>query len=240
MITRFGLLLFALVSLLAPTALAENESPRSSSANDLAAQVTIPYQEFKRLLDAATVAGKPEDSPDLTGAVGRAVVKLSLDPNHPAGRAEFEINTFGHKWVFVPFFGLDLPVTNVASEGAAIVPRDGGLCLLINHPGVTKVILDFDLPGRFLSGTGEPISIQLTPVTSGQIEFSNLPAGKRILINGKPADINKPLPLSAEGGEIKVSCVADKPESLTTWSQITQTLVKPALESIEIESHIHL
>ena len=114
MITRFGLLLFALVSLLAPTALAENESPRSSSANDLAAQVTIPYQEFKRLLDAATVAGKPEDSPDLPGAVTRAVVKLSLDPNHPTGRAEFEINTFGHKWVFVPFFGLALPITNAA------------------------------------------------------------------------------------------------------------------------------
>ena len=135
MITRFGLLLFALVSLLAPTALAENESPRSSSANDHAAQVTIPYQEFKRLLDAATVAGKPEDSPDLPGAESRAVVKLSLDPNHPSGRAEFEINTFGHKWVFVPFFGLDLSITNVASEGAIVVPRDGALCLLINHPG---------------------------------------------------------------------------------------------------------
>jgi hypothetical protein len=118
----------------------------------------------------------------LPGAVSRAVVKLSLDPNHPAGRAEFEINTFGHKWVFVPFFGLDLPVTNVASEGAVIVPRDGVLCLLINHPGVTKVTLDFDLPGYFLTGTGGPISIQLTPVTSGQLEFSNLPAGKRILI----------------------------------------------------------
>lgn len=240
MITRFGLLLFALVSWLAPTALAENESPRSNSANDLAAQVTIPYQEFKRLLDAATVAGKPEDSPDLPGAVSRAVVKLSLDPNHPAGRAEFEINTFGHKWVFVPFFGLNLDITNVVSEGAVVVPRDSALCLLVNHPGVTKVTLDFDLPSHFLSGTDEPIWIRLTPVTSGQMEFNNLPAGKRVLINGKPVDINKPLPLSAEGAEIKVSCVADKPESLTAWSQITQTLVKPALESIQIESHIHL
>jgi hypothetical protein len=142
--------------------------------------------------------------------------------------------------VFVPFFGLDLPVTNVASEGAVIVPRDGVLCLLTNHPGVTKATLDFDLPGYFLRGTGGPISIQLAPVTSGQLEFSNLPAGKRILIKGKPADINKPLPLSAAGAELKVSCVVDKPESPTTWSQITQTLVKPALESIEIESHIHL
>jgi hypothetical protein len=142
--------------------------------------------------------------------------------------------------VFVPFFGLGLPITNVVSEGAVIVPRDGALCLLTNHPGATKVTLDFDLPGHFLSGTGEPVSIQLTPVTSGQLELSNLPAGKRILINGKPADINQPLPLSAAGAEIRVSCVADKPESPTTWSQITQTLVKPVIESIEIESHIHL
>ena len=36
--------------------MAENEAPRSSSGNDLSAQVTIPYQEFKRLLDAASVA----------------------------------------------------------------------------------------------------------------------------------------------------------------------------------------
>jgi hypothetical protein len=240
MITRFGLLVYAGASLFISAAPAQNAAPRSDSGDSLAAQVTIPYQEFKRLLDAATAAGKPEDSPDLPGAVSRAVVKLSLDPNHPAGQAEFEINTFGHKWVFIPFFGLDLPVTNVASEGAVIVPRDGVLCLLINHPGVTKVTLDFDLPGYFLTETGRPISIQLTPVTSGQLEFSNLPAGKRILINGKPAETNKPLPLLAAGAELKVSCVADKPESPTTWSQITQTLVKPALESIEIESHIHL
>jgi hypothetical protein len=223
MITRFGLLVYTGASLFISAAPAQNVAPRSDSGDSLAAQVTIPYQEFKKLLDAATAAGKPEDSPDLPGVVSRAVVKLSLDPNHPAGRAEFEINTFGHKWVFVPFFGLDLPVTNVASEGAAIVPRDGVLCLLTNHPGVTKVILDFDLQGHFLSGTGEPISIQLTPVTSGQIEFSNLAAGKRILINGKPADINKPLPLSAEGTAIKVSCVADKPESPTTWSKSKAT-----------------
>ena len=203
MTTRLGLLVYAGASLFISAAPAQNAAPRSDSGDSPAAQVNIPYQEFKRLLDAATVAGKPEDIPDLPGAVSRAVVKLSLDPNHPNGRAEFEINTFGHKWVFVPFFGLDLSITNVASEGAVVVPRDGALCLLINHPGVTKVALDFDLPGHFLSGTGEPISIQLTPVTSGQLEFSNLPAGKRVLINGKPADINKPLPLSAESPRSK-------------------------------------
>src|ERR1700757_2098868 len=44
----------------------------------------------------------------------------------------------------------------------------------------------------------------------------------------------------AIGGEIKITCVGDNPETPTVWSQITQTLVKPTLEAIAVESHIHL
>jgi hypothetical protein len=38
----------------------------------------------------------------------------------------------------------------------------------------------------------------------------------------------------AIGGEIKITCVGDKPETPTVWSQITQTLVKPTLEAIAV------
>jgi hypothetical protein len=240
MITRFGLLLFALVSLLAPAAPGENEPPRSNSANDLVAQVTIPYQEFRRLLDAATAAGKPEDAPDLPGAVTRAVIKLSFDPTHPSGEAEFDINSFGHKWAFIPFFGLDFPITNVGSESAVVIPHDGVLCLLTNRLGSTKVTLAFDLPSALVTGRGESVSLRMAPATSGQLEFGNLPAGKRILVGGTYVDVTKPLPIPAQGGEIRVKCVTDTPDSPTVWSQITQTLATPTLESIQIESHIHL
>jgi hypothetical protein len=226
--------------LLASAALAENEVPRSNSSNELAAQVTIPYQEFKRLLDATTAAAKLEDSPNLPGAVTRAVIRLSFDPAHPAGEAEFDVNTFGHKWVFVPFFGLNLPITNVVCENAAIVPRNGVLCLLTNRPGSTKVTLDFDIPSSLLNGRGEAFSMQLAPVTSGELEFSNVPSAKRILVAGNTVDTNKPLPLLPQGGELKIKCVADNAEVSTVWSQATQTLVKPTLDSIQIESHIHL
>jgi hypothetical protein len=239
MTIRFGLLICAVLSLLASAALGENEAPRSNWGNDLAAQVTIPYQEFKRLLDATT-AGKLEDSPDLPGAVTRAVIKLSFDPAHPAGEAEFDISTFGHRWVFVPFFGLNLPSTNVACENAAIVPRYGVLCLLTNHPGSTKVTLDFDIPSSLLNGRGEAFSMQLAPVTSGELEFSNVPSAKRILVAGNTVDTSKPLPLLPQGGELKIKCVADNAEVSTVWSQTTQTLVKLTLDSIQIESHIHL
>jgi hypothetical protein len=240
MTIRFGLLTCAGLGLLASAALAENEGPRSSSANELSAQVTIPYQEFKRLLDAASVAAKPEDSPDITGAVTRAQIKLSLDPQHPSGEAEFNINTFGHKWVFVPFVGLDLPITNVACENGAIVPRDGILCLLTNQPGQSKVVLDFDIPTSLVAGGGDTISLRLPPTAAGQMEFGNVPAGKRILVGGKAVDTNRPLPLLVAGGEIKITCVGDNPETPTVWSQITQTLVKPTLEAIDVESRIHL
>jgi hypothetical protein len=237
---RFGLLTGAGLGLLASAALAENEGPRSSSGNDLSAQVTIPYQEFKRLLDAANVAAKPEDTPDIAGAVTRAQIKLSLDAQHPSGEAEFDINTYGHKWVFVPFAGLDLPITNVACENGTIVPRDGLLCLLTNRSGQSKVVLDFDIPTSLIAGGGDTISLWLAPTAAGQMEFSNVPAGKRILVGGKAVDTNRPLPLLVAGGEIKITCVGDNPESPTVWSQITQTLVKPTLEAIEVESHIHL
>jgi hypothetical protein len=177
MTIRFGLLTCAGLGLLASAALAENEGHRSSSANELSAQVTIPYQEFKRLLDAASVAAHPEDSPDIAGAVTRAQIKLSLDPQHPSGEAEFDINTFSHKWVFVPFVGLDLPITNVACENGTIVPRDGLLCLLTNRSGQSKVVLDFDIPTSLVAGGGDTISLRLAPTAAGQMEFSNVPAG---------------------------------------------------------------
>src|ERR1700756_5281382 len=183
MTIRFGLLTCAGLGLLASAALAENGGPRSSSANELSAQVSIPYQEFKRLLDAASVAAKPEDSPDITGAVTRAQIKLSLDPGHPSGEAEFDISTFGHKWVFVPFVGLDLPITNIACENATIIPRDGVLCLLTNRAGLFKVVLDFDIPTSLVAARGDTISLRLAPTAAGQLEFGNVPAGKRILVD---------------------------------------------------------
>ena len=67
-----------------------------------------------------------------------------------------------------------------------------------------------------------------------------MPAGKRILVGGKAVDTNRPLPLLVAGGEIKITCVGDNPETPTVWSQITQTLVKPTLEAIDVESRIHL
>lgn len=240
MTIRFGLLACAGLSLLASAALGENEAPRSNSGDDLSAQVTIPYQEFKRLLDAASLAANPEDSPDIAGAVTRAQIKLSLDPVHATGEAEFDISTFGHKWVFVPFVGLDLPITNVACENATIVPRDGLLCLLTNRPGLSKVVLDFDIPTSLVAARGDTISLRLAPTAAGQLEFANVPAGKRILVGGKVVDTDRPLPLLVTGGEIKIACIGDNPESPTVWSQITQTLVKPDLEAIEVESHIHL
>jgi hypothetical protein len=240
MTIRFGLLTCAGLGLLASAALAENEGPRSSSASELSAQVTIPYQEFKRLLDAASVAAKSEDSPDIAGAITRAQIKLSLDPQHPSGKAEFDINTFGHKWVFVPFLSLDFPVANVACENGTIVPRNGVLCLLTNRSGQSKVVLDFDIPTSLVAGGGDTVSLRLPPTAAGQIEFGNVPAGKRILVGGKAVDTNRPLPLLVAGGEIKITCVEDNPKTPTVWSQITQTLVKPTLEAIEVESHIHL
>jgi hypothetical protein len=206
MTIRFGLLACAGLSLLASAALGEEEAPRSNSVNNLSAQVTIPYQEFKRLLDAASVAAKLEDSPDIAGVITRAQIKLSLDPAHPSGEAEFDISTFGYKWVFVPFVGLDLPITNVVCENATIVPRDGLLCLLTNRSGLFKVVLDFDIPTSLVAREGDTISLRLVPTAAGQLEFGNVPAGKRILVCGKAVDTNRPLPLLVTGGEIKIAC----------------------------------
>ena len=207
MTIRFGLLTSAGLVLLASAAAAENAAPNSGSGNDLSAQVTIPYQEFKRLLDAASVAAKAEDSPDIAGAVARAQIKLSLDPQHPSGEAEFVINTFGHRWVFVPFVGLDLPITNVSCEDGTIVPREGLLCLLTNRSGQSKVVLDFDIPASLVAGGGDTISLRLAPTAAGQIEFGNVPPGKRIMVGGKAVNPNRPLPLLVAGGEIKITCV---------------------------------
>src|SRR5258708_31730062 len=137
---------------------------------DFSAQATIPYQDFKSFLNAATTASKPEDTPDLPGAVTRAVIKLSFDPAHPSGEAEFDINSFGHKWVFIPFFGLDFPITNVGSESAVVIPHDGALCLLTNRPRSTKVTLAFSLPNAHVTGREESGSLPIAPLTSRQFK----------------------------------------------------------------------
>jgi hypothetical protein len=184
MILRFSLLIYLSAILLAPGASASgDETPRSDSSTGLTGQVTIPYQDFKRLLQAATPATQ-EHNPEVAGAITRAQITLSFDPAHPSGEAEFDINTFGPKWVFVPFFGLGLPIINVACENAIVLPHDGQLCLFTDRSGLTKVTIEFDIQSAFAASGIEPISLCLLPATAGQLEFTDVPPGKRILVGG--------------------------------------------------------
>jgi len=104
MIIRLGLICASAIFLAGAVPAPGEETPRSDSGNGPPAQVTVPYQEFKRLLDASANA-KPEDSPDIPGTVTRAEIKLSFDPMHPSGEAEFNMTPLGingfsfHFWV---------------------------------------------------------------------------------------------------------------------------------------------
>ena len=217
---------------------AETISPDQST--NLQGQVTLSYQDLRRLMDSASDKSRADDSPDLSGSVTDAVIRISLDPAQPAGTADFTINTFSHRWVSIPFLGLDLPITDVTSQDAIIVPSEGALCLRTNRPGLTKLTVHFEVPKSFLANPGESVSIRTAPVAYGRLEFRNIPLGQRLLVNGKPVDPATPVTLPVGGAETLISWVANEPESPTVWSQSLQMLVKPTTDCVQIENHVQL
>jgi hypothetical protein len=217
---------------------AETISPDPST--DLQGQVTLSYQDLRRLMDSASDKSRADDSPDLSGSVTDALIRISLDPAQPGGTADFTINTFSHRWVSIPFLGIDLPITGVTPQDAIIVPGEGALCLRTNRPGLTKLTVHFDVPKSFLANAGEQISIRTGPVAYGRLEFNNVPSGKRLLVNGKPMDSEAPVPLPLGGAQTLISWSANEPESPTVWSQTLQMLVKPGTDGAQIESHVQL
>src|SRR5262249_51766942 len=121
-----------------------------------------------------------------------------------------------------------------------IVPGEGALCLRTNRPGLTKLTVHFEVPKSFLANAGDKISVRTAPVAYGRLQVSNIPPGKRLLVNGKPVDLEAPLALPVGGAETLISWVANEPELQTVWNQTLQMLINPSTDCVQVESHVQL
>jgi hypothetical protein len=106
--------------------------------------VTVPLKEIRQLLEVAAGAGRPE-APPVPAALTKALTKLSLDPVHPTGSAEFDVNLLAVGWQLIPLLGTAFTLTDVSPADAVILAKDGMLCLLSDRPGPARVTVTFDV-----------------------------------------------------------------------------------------------
>jgi hypothetical protein len=200
------------------------------------AEVTLPFTEIQALLAAAQPP--PEPVPPVPAAISGAQISLALGEGKAT--AEFDLDVFAKGWRLVPL--LNAPFTLVKAElsGATILPHEGMLCALADHPGNFHAKLEFQIPAALLAAGHDAILLQIAPVAAGSVQISSTPARCRAWIQSDAvAATEGSLPLPLEGGRITVRIAEDKPQTPTTWTAAIQTLVRQTGEGFACESRIH-
>ncbi|NLT71253.1 MAG: hypothetical protein GXX91_11245, partial [Verrucomicrobiaceae bacterium] len=98
------------------------------------AQVTIPYQELKALLNASHQGALPQPDPEPPLDAALTIARYLLDFSGPLPRlhAEFDVRTFTDGWHAVPLFGGDprLEKSEVTAGDASVIWQDQSYSLL--------------------------------------------------------------------------------------------------------------
>jgi hypothetical protein len=113
-------------------------------------QVTLPYAEFQKLIEAARPADSPP--PPVPSAVLSALVSLALHTESATGTAEFQVMSAERSPVLVPLVA-DSATLLATEPSDAVVVRSGGFFrLLMRAAGTQTVRLNLAWPGNRKSG----------------------------------------------------------------------------------------
>jgi hypothetical protein len=194
------------------------------------AEVRIPYQELRRLIDSAESAKAPE-SPGPALLSARFV--LLIEDGKPVVDATFRATSFDNKHAFVPLVSGALALDRQDPADTRILARDGWLSLAIDKAGTVEQRLRL-LPPPDDSG----FIISLPPCPSAMLETAGLTEGRayRITIGGREETLTtgKSLPLRHDGGGIHIRPLDDResreallPPEPSEWAWQHQALVVP-------------
>lgn len=201
------------------------------------AEVTLPFADVRALLTAAQPPA--ENPPPIAAAISQAGLSLALAEGKAT--AEFDFDVFAKGWQLVPLLNAPFTLTKAELPGATLLPHDGMLCALADHPGHFHAKLEFQIPAAFLQPGREAMLLRMAPSAAGSVRVASVPTGCRSRLQcGDVFGNSDSLPLPLEGGRVAVRLVEDKPQTPTTWSASLQTLVRQMDDRFACESRIHL
>lgn len=201
------------------------------------AEVNLPYEELRRLIEAARAQEitKPVTPPSLSSSR----LKLLLDGDAPVIDAEFQAFRDSEGFSRVPLIGGDVSAESHEGDGGWLVVNKGMICQIGERAGVS----DTNVRLRITS-TGGSFKLVLPPCPGTSIDTSGLPedAAIGVTLGGAERIISSGvrLALPADAGEIRFrlldqdeSTEALRPPEPSEWIWQHQALVVP------VEGELH-
>jgi len=152
------------------------------------AEVTIPYQELKLLLEAAQKGQslQPESSPPVRASLSSARYRLDLSTGTPKLSAEFEAKTFIDDWHRVILLGGDsiLETSETSTPQSSVINHDNEYVMLIKGAGTFSAKVSLACPNPNEWQRGGDFLLSPAPATVGELRVTGLPKGKTIRIDG--------------------------------------------------------
>ncbi|QQL45035.1 hypothetical protein [Sulfuriroseicoccus oceanibius] len=191
------------------------------------ARVTLPLDAFALEMAKAAReadAANAEDEPTLpVGAVVRSAcytVDFGAEAGN-AGRVEVAVRSLQDAPQLVPILNAGYAITRVAPDEATLVTRDGRICLVVEGRGDHNVQIDFALDVQ----TNETLALDVHPANRVRLQLENLEDGKLAKVRGAVDAGGGGFLLPAEGGEVAVVLVDDRPDVAPEWSARASAVV---------------
>jgi hypothetical protein len=175
-------ILLALLLILPPAAAGQqkNELPLPGSGN-----VTLPLDEYNRLVELAAKTAKVPETPPLNYSVKRADLKLRVENESVRGTVQLEGEVFRKGFAKVPLT-MGMTVLDVRQENRALpLEQENGVqTAVLTGPGEFFITLNTGLPLNIEAGRASfslPVppagSVQLSLVLPGENTYANINPG---------------------------------------------------------------
>lgn len=147
------------------------------------AQVTLPYSEFRGLLESRQKAPAPE--PPVPFAVLSMHLAIVPEASSVLGTATFDVESFSDRPQLVPLIGDSVTVRKVSPDGARVIAKGGFYNLLVNGAKRQTVTLEVGWPGRDGS-----FHCAVAPAVIADVQIARLPEGVQAEVEGAGQDGN--------------------------------------------------
>ncbi len=147
-----------------------------------AAQVTLPYSEFRTLIDCLKKPDVPKPpEPVVPFAVLSSRFVLVPEALSMRGTVAFDVESFSEQAQLVPLVGDAVTIRKISPEGAAVIRRAGFYNLLMTGANRQAVTLEIDWPGREEEGE-IAYHCPLVPAVISEVEIGKLPDGFQVVV----------------------------------------------------------
>lgn len=152
------------------------------------AEVTIPYQELRALLDAAEQGTKPnpEPKPPVAASLDAARFRLDFSTAEPTLTADFEVTTFTDEWHAVPLFGGDARLEKAATTDgiSSVIRQDRTYVLLAKGAGRFAAKVSLALPASVDWEEEDGLILLPAPASAGELRIAGSPVGRTLRVDG--------------------------------------------------------